>query len=252
MSIRIMSTVWSLRLGDSEKIVLLALADCANDDGVCWPSMSSLAAKCSKSDRTVQAAIKTLTAAGHLSRVERPGKGVLYTVHPTPEVDAPRKDCAPKRLPPEAASPPKGTTPTPEAASDKPSRTTIHPSEASPPSDAPARRPKPRWPKDMPPPPGVSDEQWAGFIEHRKAKRNPLIPRAYDLLVAKLTAQSTDEWPPGRIIDVAVERGWLSFDMKWILRDTEQRNGTRSHHDAASGWAARPGAAGLEPASLDD
>lgn len=82
MSIRIMTAVWDTQLPDSEKIVLLALADCANDEGLCWPSMATLTAKCSKSDRTIQAAIKSLAAAGHLTREERPGKGCRYTIHP--------------------------------------------------------------------------------------------------------------------------------------------------------------------------
>ena len=75
MSIRIMTAVWDTTLPDSEKIVLLALADCANDEGWCWPGMETLAAKCSKSDRTVQKAISALCAAGHLTRIERPGRG---------------------------------------------------------------------------------------------------------------------------------------------------------------------------------
>lgn len=103
-----MTAVWEILLPDSEKIALLALADCANDEGLCWPSMATLAKKCSKSDRTVQKAIQSLCEKGHLSRDERPGKGVLYQIHP-------RSDCTP-----ETASPPKGTTQTPEAASDKP------------------------------------------------------------------------------------------------------------------------------------
>ena len=84
-----MTAVWDIPLPDSEKIVLLALADCANDEGHCWPSMATLARKCSKSDRTVQAAIKSLVDSGHLTRREVPGKGCNYTVHPrsgfTPE-----------------------------------------------------------------------------------------------------------------------------------------------------------------------
>jgi hypothetical protein len=111
MSVRVMTAVWALDLPDSDKIVLLALADCANDEGHCWPGMRSLIAKCSKSDRTIQASIKRLVDEGHLTRREVPGKGCNYTVHP-------RSDFAP-----EAASPPKGTTQTPEAASGKPSRT---------------------------------------------------------------------------------------------------------------------------------
>jgi hypothetical protein len=110
MSVRVMTAVWDIPLSDSEKIVLLALADCANDEGHCWPSMATLARKCSKSDRTVQAAIKSLVDAGHLTRREVPGKGCNYTVHPR------------SGFTPEAASPPKGATGTPEAASDKPSK----------------------------------------------------------------------------------------------------------------------------------
>lgn len=113
MSVKVMSLVWSLDLADSQKIVLLALADCANDEGVCWPSMASLAKKCSKGERTVQGVIKDLVLAGHLTRVERPGKGVLYTLHP-------RSDCAPAK-----SAPPQGTAHTPAAAADKPSRTII-------------------------------------------------------------------------------------------------------------------------------
>lgn len=107
MSVRVMSQVWSLDLPDSEKLVLLALADCANDEGSCWPSMKTLADKCSKSDRTVQTAIKSLVSKGHLSRSETPGKGCHYYVHPafpksdkhTPERTSPRKNFAPKPFP---------------------------------------------------------------------------------------------------------------------------------------------------------
>lgn len=42
-----------------------------------------------------------------------------------------------------------------------------------------------RW-KDMPPPAGVTAEQWQGFLDHRKAKREALTPRAYQLLSNKL------------------------------------------------------------------
>ena len=114
MSIALMAEVWKVTLPDSEKLVLLALADCANDEGACWPSMATLVKKCSKTDRTIQACVKSLVERGHLTRDERPGKGCLYKVHPkaTPEAASPRKDFPPKR-----------TTQTPEAASDKPSRT---------------------------------------------------------------------------------------------------------------------------------
>lgn len=117
MSVRAMSAVWELDLPDSDKLVLLALADCANDEGHCWPSVASLVRKCSKSERTIQGSIKRLVEWGHITRREVVGKGCNYTVHPnrsriTPAENAPRDNCAPQR-----------TTQTPAAAADKPSRT---------------------------------------------------------------------------------------------------------------------------------
>lgn len=91
-----MSLVWSLALPDSQKIVLLALADSANDEGHCWPSMASLVRKCSKGERTIQGVIKDLCDTGHLTRREVVGKGCNYSVHP-------RRDCAPAETAPTPA-----------------------------------------------------------------------------------------------------------------------------------------------------
>jgi hypothetical protein len=35
-----MAEVWVLAISAAEKMVLLALADAANDDGICWPSIT--------------------------------------------------------------------------------------------------------------------------------------------------------------------------------------------------------------------
>lgn len=82
VSIKLMSAAWELDIPTSNKMVLLALADCANDDGVCWPGINHLVRKCSVGERTVQRAIKELAAAGHITRQEVPGKGCRYAVHP--------------------------------------------------------------------------------------------------------------------------------------------------------------------------
>src|SRR4051794_39682647 len=105
MSIRMMSLVWELDLPDSEKLVLLALADCANDEGDCWPSVATLTKKCSKSERTVQNCIRTLCVKGHLTQKPGPHKSWDYVVHPivrlasdTPAAAAPRNGCTPQGL----------------------------------------------------------------------------------------------------------------------------------------------------------
>jgi hypothetical protein len=85
-------------------------------------------------------------------------------------------------------------------------------------------------PADMPPPPEVSDDQWAGYIAHRVKARKPLTARAYTLLVAALAEHATDEWPPGAIVDEMVQRVWLSFKPEWLPRKSDTRNGQRHHH----------------------
>lgn len=118
-----MTEVWAVDLPASQKIVLLALADCANDEGKCWPGMASLSAKCSKSERTIQTMLGELERAGHIERQQVAGKGCFYTVHP-------RKICTPaKSAPPQnLREPPQNLHPTPAKSAPKPSKNHKEPS----------------------------------------------------------------------------------------------------------------------------
>lgn len=59
-----MSRVWDTKTSShTQKLVLLALADNANDEGVCWPSITTLSKKCELSRRAVMSQIKLLV--GH-------------------------------------------------------------------------------------------------------------------------------------------------------------------------------------------
>ena len=62
MSLKVMHWAWSLALPPTLKIVLLALADEANDGGYTFPSVAYLARKCSLGDRTVQRVLRKLTS----------------------------------------------------------------------------------------------------------------------------------------------------------------------------------------------
>jgi hypothetical protein len=55
-----MNWAWRQKLPPTPKLVLMALADAADDHGVCWPSVTTLARKCSVSPRTVQRMLKVL------------------------------------------------------------------------------------------------------------------------------------------------------------------------------------------------
>jgi DNA-binding transcriptional MocR family regulator len=71
MSVRVSTWAWKQPIGGSVKLVLLALADQANDAGSCWPAQSTLAAKCGVSERTLQTHLAALQAAGYLARERR-------------------------------------------------------------------------------------------------------------------------------------------------------------------------------------
>lgn len=94
MSVRIMTLAWAVDLPAGDKLVLLALADCANDEGHCWPGLASLSEKTGRCRRSLQESLRALDATGHIDRVENPGKGMNYTVHPVAK-SAPVVNAAP-------------------------------------------------------------------------------------------------------------------------------------------------------------
>lgn len=68
-----------------QKMVLVVLADIADDAGKCWPSLGLIARRAAMSRKSVIDQIPKLEAAGHLS-VRRDGKHNVYRVHPVPSV----------------------------------------------------------------------------------------------------------------------------------------------------------------------
>lgn len=102
MSTIIMSQCWPLQMGRTEKSVLISLADNANDQGVCWPAVDTIAMRCCLSDRAVQKAMDWLEAHGLISRQRKTGRSTVYTVTPG-NYQAPEK--ASKKQPPNAVHP---------------------------------------------------------------------------------------------------------------------------------------------------
>lgn len=108
-----MSAAWDLDIPATEKMVLLCLCDFASDGGGnCWPSVGTLAARCSTSGRTVQRAIRSLEARGILDTNQRMGTSSTYRITLRHSVT------------PDKMSPLTNTTQTPDTVSPKPSRTT--------------------------------------------------------------------------------------------------------------------------------
>lgn len=109
MSTVIMSACWPLQgMSAPQKAVLISLADNANDDGVCWPSVARISERTCLSERAVRNAIRWLEEVGILSSTQRYGRSTYYTV--TPASYAPGTTCPPA---PDAAPPRHDVPPTP-------------------------------------------------------------------------------------------------------------------------------------------
>jgi len=205
-----MTRAWDLPISSTDKLVLLALADWSNDDGVCWPSMSKLERKTGLTDRSIRTCIGRLRDAGYLGRDEKPGKGVIYTVLPG--------NC----LPPEGDSPRKENAKTPERASANTLGSTIPKKTSSP----LGKRTKARKPEMTLIPDGFTPSMKPGSI----------------------TAATVDGWPPGRLADElehfadhhtvkatlsadwqASWRTWVKTSKKW-----EPRHGKIQQHGRPS------------------
>ncbi|MCX5584236.1 helix-turn-helix domain-containing protein [Streptomyces erythrochromogenes] len=87
MSIKVTNWVWARSQSrNGARLVMLALADRADDDGFCWPSIDDLAQRTRLSPRAVQKGIATLVTDGEL-KVENGGgrhRSNRYQIVPKP------------------------------------------------------------------------------------------------------------------------------------------------------------------------
>lgn len=109
MSTIIMTQCWPLQgMSATTKAVLISLADNANDDGVCWPSVQRISERTCLSERAVRNALRWLEEAGILTSHQRTGRSTWYTV--TPASYAPGMACPPAQ---DAPQPRHDVPPTP-------------------------------------------------------------------------------------------------------------------------------------------
>jgi helix-turn-helix protein len=85
MSIKIMAAVWELDLPQNQKLVSLALADHADDRGICYPSVGRIAWKCGYSHRQTQAILKELRSSAMIEPISSSAGGrdlpTEYKIH---------------------------------------------------------------------------------------------------------------------------------------------------------------------------
>jgi Helix-turn-helix domain len=109
VSVKLMARVFELDVCSSDKLLLLAMADHARDDGTgCYPSVATLARKTSVTTRSVRRILKRLKSSG---LIVAEGKSRLETIEYTISLD---RGITPRLFPPSAHSKPpmkRGSTP---------------------------------------------------------------------------------------------------------------------------------------------
>ncbi|WP_313317808.1 helix-turn-helix domain-containing protein [Pseudomonas sp.] len=119
MSTIVMTACWPLQgMSPAQKSVLISLADNANDEGVCWPSVARIVERTCLSERAVRNALRWLEQSGALAAHHRTGRSTWYTVSPfsynpgtscpsAPDAGEPRQEMPPT---PASDAPHPGTT----------------------------------------------------------------------------------------------------------------------------------------------
>lgn len=103
MSVQATTAVWfGSSAKGTRKLVLLAIADCANDEGWAWPSAATLARKCGlESERGIREHVRALIESGEVEESPRPGKTTRYRLRldilkkQAEEAEKPRQNSAP-------------------------------------------------------------------------------------------------------------------------------------------------------------
>jgi len=80
MSVKLMRQVWNIPLKPTQKLVLLALADHANDEGVCWPSRETISDKTGLTPKGVTDAINALRTASLVTIKKLKGNRNEYAI----------------------------------------------------------------------------------------------------------------------------------------------------------------------------
>ncbi|UPL20211.1 helix-turn-helix domain-containing protein [Alcaligenes faecalis] len=217
MSTIIMSECWPLQgMTPAQKAVLISLADNANDQGVCWPSVESISARTCLSERSVQNAIKWLIDAGALQAQQRQGRSTVYTV--TPAAFAPPQEMRganKDETPANNDRTPAAFAPIPAAAAP---RTVKEPSR---------NRKEPQKKISVEVPGWLDADAWSMWDEFRKQKSGKAwTDAAKRLSLRTLEKLYADGHDPAAAVEQSIERGWTGiFPVKDSMQTGQSSNG---------------------------
>ena len=226
-----MSEVWESDLPATERLIMLCLADHADDSGECYPSIQRLQDRTGLSERAVQNNLRKLVASGHLEVQEGGGRGRanLYVVHAKPRTKNPVLDAPRTRNPVsgDVNPAPRALNPAPDAP--EPLRTVIEPSSKK--EGDKVRGALEAW---------ASPDAVTSFMAYRRKQKG----KALTVTAAKRLANNLKEifnagGDPDDALGLAEERGWQSVEPEWYFKSRGRSNSGSGTVDAFAAVAAR-------------
>lgn len=223
MSMLLMVEAMKVKVGNPlRKLVLIKLADNANDKGECFPSVAYIAEQCEISERSVQNHIKQLEVDGLLkieSRKSENGlnKSNIYYLNFS------------------------GANPAPYGANGSSSGANAAPSGESP-APSHGANPAPITSHIIEPVNNlvINGFDFSGldgmleknliddFIKFRKSIKKPLTQGAVNYLIRELNKAVRAGYNPNELIEMTLSRGWQTFEYRYLNNQQQTPNGTQS------------------------
>ena len=216
MSVKLMWSAMTVKAGSpTAKLILLKLADNANDKGECWPSLKNIAEHCEVSQKTVITNIKKLEGLGYVKKINRfndKGKtSNLYVITITEVApiggnssSGPCEKTSTTHVK-KRKEPSENTSTTPcENTSTTPYEKSSHESVSIEPVITESVIETINREKI------ISLESLNAFVSYRKKIKKPMTTHAVELLVAKLGGLRVDGHSPQELINEAIMNGWQS------------------------------------------
>lgn len=196
-----MGRIWPQMIEPTgRKMVLLAFADAANDDGLTWIALESergkldMRTKCSMSMRALQGHVAALEADGWIERHETIGKGCIWRVHGTPANSAGVNGATPAN----SAPPPANSAGEPLSNHQEERKT--------------GERLQPVVDKcpliGRPLPSGVTLDQWEAFLDMRASIAKPVRAYVATVVLKKLDAVGKAGWHAGDVLERSTVNAW--------------------------------------------
>ncbi|KMZ28664.1 DNA-binding protein [Haemophilus influenzae] len=231
MSMRLMVQAMNCKVGNpARKLVLLKLADNANDDGICFPSYQYIADKCEMTRRSAINHIEYLIKMGLVSKKERKNKdgsiSNLYFLH----------------LEQGSENISLGSENFALGGSENISPRTSHSLE---PVNEPKKTTQKSESEMLLEQFGITGQLAKDFIAHRKAKKGVINQTQLNRLQKQADKAGISIC---EAVEICIERNWQGFNASWDWRDEKLRPNSphlgQSHRnkpkfdDTQTGWSA--------------